>query len=120
MKRRVEITLFRDKAHYDELVMGAVAKARVSIWISTANVKELRVEARVGTRARARGRYISILELFEGLAARGVEIRLLHAGVPSRAFSEELRCDRSAPDRSTSRIENRSCGDADNGRWSGA
>lgn len=54
-------------------------------------MKELRVEAPVGTRARAGGRYISILELMSGLAARGVELRLLHAGVPSRAFQAELR-----------------------------
>lgn len=90
-RRRVEVTLIRDRAHYDEVVMGAVAKARVSLWISTANVKGVRVEAPIGTRARARGSYVSILEVFEGLRARGVELRLLHAGVPSRAFREDLR-----------------------------
>lgn len=97
LTRRVEITLLRDRAHYDELVMRAVAGARVSLWISTANVKELRVEAPVGTRARARGKYISILDLFDGLAARGVEIRLLHAGLPSRAFRAELQKRRRPP-----------------------
>lgn len=91
LKRRVDLTLLRDRAHYDALVMGAIAKARVSVWIATANVKELRVEAPVGSRARARGRYMSILELFDGLSARGVELRLLHAGAPSRAFRAELR-----------------------------
>jgi phosphatidylserine/phosphatidylglycerophosphate/cardiolipin synthase-like enzyme len=90
-RRRVELKLIRDRAHYADVVMGAVANARVSVWIATANVKELRVEAPVGTRARASGRYISILELMSGLAARGVELRLLHAGVPSRAFQAELR-----------------------------
>jgi len=90
-RRRVELKLIRDRAHYVDVVMGAVAKARVSVWIATANVKELRVEAPVGTRARAGGRYISILELMSGLAAQGVELRLLHAGVPSRAFQAELR-----------------------------
>ena len=97
LKRRVEITLLRDRAHYDELVAGAIAGSKVSLWISTANVKELRVEAPIGSRARARGRYVSILELFDALAARGVEIRLLHAGVPSRAFNEELRRRRRPP-----------------------
>jgi phosphatidylserine/phosphatidylglycerophosphate/cardiolipin synthase-like enzyme len=63
-KRRVELTLLRDRDHYDTLVAGAVARARVSLWIATANVKELRVEAPVGTRA--------------------------HAGLPSRAFRAEL------------------------------
>ncbi|WP_437337077.1 phospholipase D family protein [Sorangium sp. So ce394] len=91
LKRRVELTLLRDRAHYDALVMGAVANARVSVWIATANVKELRVEAPIGSRARARGRYMSFLDLLDALAARGVELRLLHAGVPSRAFRAELR-----------------------------
>ena len=89
-RRRVELQLVRDRAHYDDVVMGAVAKARVSVWISTANVKGLRVEAPTGTRARARRAYISVLELFAGLAARGVELRMLHAGVPSRAFRADL------------------------------
>lgn len=89
-KRRVELRLVRDRAHYDVLA-PAIAAARVSVWIATANVKELRVEAPVGTRARARGRYVSSLDVLAGLAARGVELRLLHAGVPSRAFREELR-----------------------------
>jgi len=85
------VTLIRDRAHYHEVVMGALARARVSVWISTANVKGVRVEAPVGTRARARGAYVSILEVLDGLAARGVELRMLHAGVPSRAFREDLR-----------------------------
>ncbi|WP_437837615.1 phospholipase D family protein [Sorangium sp. So ce1153] len=91
LERQVHLTLLRDRAHYDTLVMGAVAKARVSVWIATANVKELRIEAPVGSRARARGRYMSFLDLLDALAARGVELRLLHAGVPSRAFRAELR-----------------------------
>ncbi len=67
--------------------MGTIAKANVSVWIATANVKGLRVEAPRGTRARARGKFISILEVFAGLAARGVELRLLHAGRPERRVS---------------------------------
>lgn len=90
-RRRVELKLIRDRAHYKDVVMGAVAGARVSLWIGTANVKELRVEAPVGSRARAKGRYMSILDLFDTLAARGVEIRMLHAGLPSRAFRAEMR-----------------------------
>jgi phosphatidylserine/phosphatidylglycerophosphate/cardiolipin synthase-like enzyme len=90
-RRRVEIQLIRDRGHYVELVMGAIARAKVSLWIATANVKGLRVEAPIGTRARARGAYISVLEMFDGLAARGVELRMLHGGLPSRAFREDLR-----------------------------
>jgi len=69
--------------HYEELVQKAVASAKVSLWISTANVKEMRVEASVGTASRAKGRFVS-------LKAKGVELRFLHGGVPSRPFREEL------------------------------
>jgi phosphatidylserine/phosphatidylglycerophosphate/cardiolipin synthase-like enzyme len=89
-RRRVALALVEGRAHYDELVMRVVGGARVSVWIATANVKELRVEAPIGSRARARGRYVSVLDLFTTLAARGVELRMLHAGLPSRAFRAEL------------------------------
>jgi phosphatidylserine/phosphatidylglycerophosphate/cardiolipin synthase-like enzyme len=79
-----------DAEHYTELVMKSITSAQVSLWISTANLKELRVEAPIGTRARARGRYISILDVLDQLARRGVELRILHAGAPSRPFAEEL------------------------------
>ena len=68
--------------------------AHTSVWIATANVKGLLVEdgrARPGQRRSARTRtYVSIVALLDGLAARGVELRLLHAELPSRAFREEL------------------------------
>lgn len=87
--RALRARLVADAEHC-ELVTRVVRSAKVSLWIGTANVKELRVEADVGTRARARGRYVSILELVASAVERGVEVRLLHAGVPSRAFRAEL------------------------------
>jgi phosphatidylserine/phosphatidylglycerophosphate/cardiolipin synthase-like enzyme len=88
--RTIRAKLLRDGDHYRELVKGAIEGAKHSLWIGTANVKELMVEAPVGTAARARGRYVSILDTFERLSKAGVELRLLHAGEPSRAFREEL------------------------------
>ena len=88
--RRVSLKLIRDRAHYDEVIDSGIRNARVSVWISTANLKDVHVEAPIGTRARARGRYMSILELFEDLSRRGVEVRILHAGEPSRAFQASL------------------------------
>lgn len=90
-RRRVSLELVRDRAHYDVVIAGAVAGARTSVWISTANLKDVHVEAPVGTRARARGRYVSALELFGDLARRGVDVRILHGGEPSRPFQESLR-----------------------------
>jgi phosphatidylserine/phosphatidylglycerophosphate/cardiolipin synthase-like enzyme len=90
VRRTATVTMIVDRAHYEEVILGAVARARVSVWIGTATLKELHVEAQVGTRARARGRYVSILQVFEGLADKGVELRLLHATLPSRPFRAEL------------------------------
>ncbi len=89
MKRRVGIQLIRDREHYEDVIMGAVARARVSVWISSANVKGLRVQA-PGAAPHGRRAYISVLELLAGLSGRGVELRLLHAGLPSRAFRADL------------------------------
>jgi phosphatidylserine/phosphatidylglycerophosphate/cardiolipin synthase-like enzyme len=90
IRRTANVTLIADRAHYDEVIQAQVTNARVSLWIGTANLKELHLEAPVGTRARARGRYVSILETFETLADRGVELRILHGGLPSGPFRAEL------------------------------
>ncbi len=88
--RNAKIRLLVDAEHYDALIQEELPAARVSAWIGTANLKELRVEAPIGSRARARGRYVSILETLESLTSRGVEIRILHGRPPSRAFAAEL------------------------------
>jgi phosphatidylserine/phosphatidylglycerophosphate/cardiolipin synthase-like enzyme len=85
----VRAELVSGRGHY-ERVIQRVADARTSVWIATANLKELMVEdhrLRPG-RARRHGRsaYRSVLEVLEELSARGVEIRILHASPPSRAF----------------------------------
>jgi len=90
--RRVRAALVAGRGHYDT-VLRAVAEASRSIWIATANLKELMVEdpRAVPGRARTRRRsYRSVLAVFDELAHRGVELRILHAGFPSRAFREEL------------------------------
>lgn len=90
--RPVSLRLVSGRGHY-ETVIEAVLRARRSVWIATANVKELMVaDHRLSPgRARTRGaRYRSVLEAFAELAARGVELRLLHARLPSLAFREEF------------------------------
>ena len=88
--RVVPLSLIEDAEHCVRVIQQGVLRARVSVWIGTANVKELMIEAPIGTVARARGRYLSILQSFDDLAVRGVELRILHATVPSRAFRAEL------------------------------
>jgi phosphatidylserine/phosphatidylglycerophosphate/cardiolipin synthase-like enzyme len=68
------------RALYEQVIAEGLARAERSVWIATANLKELWIE---GGR---RGRYRSIVELFAELAGRGVELRILHAELPSRRF----------------------------------
>lgn len=60
--RNVRLRLIRDAAHTREVVEEGILSARISVWISTANLKDVHVEAPVGTRARASGRYVSLFE----------------------------------------------------------
>lgn len=82
--RPVRMSLLAGRGHYEQIV-AAVREARTSVWIATANLKELLVEDTRAT-ARARGRYHSVLEVFATLARRGVELRILHAALPSGPF----------------------------------
>ena len=89
-ERLVRAKLLDGRAHYDELVAKVIAGARVSVWIATANLKTMLVEAGRGSRARAKGRYVSFFERLADLAAAGVEVRLLHASAPSGPLAAEL------------------------------
>ncbi len=76
--RSIEAELLVGRELYQRVVLERLMQARESVWISTANVKEMQVE---------RGeRFVSILDVFSDLAKRGVELRLLHAELPSRPF----------------------------------
>ena len=77
-----QLTMIGGRAHY-ETVVAKVLEAQRSVWIATANLKELMVEG--GRRLRG-SRYHSVLEDFERLVTKGVEIRVLHAALPSRPF----------------------------------
>jgi phosphatidylserine/phosphatidylglycerophosphate/cardiolipin synthase-like enzyme len=89
-RREARVALVADVEHYDQVILGALSQARVSVWIGTANVKDIRLEAPIGTRARARGQYQSITERLTELVRRKVEVRILHGGIPSRPFRESL------------------------------
>lgn len=72
--RPIEADLLFGSELYREVVVRRLAQARESVWISTANVKDMHIDGR------------SIVELFGALAARKVELRILHAELPSRPF----------------------------------
>jgi phosphatidylserine/phosphatidylglycerophosphate/cardiolipin synthase-like enzyme len=91
-RRAVPLSLVSGRGHY-ETVIEAVRGADLSVWISTANLKELMVEdprAAPGRRRGGRKPYRSILGVFDELHHRKVDIRILHAAPPSRPFRAEL------------------------------
>jgi phosphatidylserine/phosphatidylglycerophosphate/cardiolipin synthase-like enzyme len=83
---RGEVELVVNAQHFGRVVLDGIARATVSIDVMTADFKAMLVPTDRATR-RAR----SIVQLLRDLARKGVEIRLLHAGVPSSAALRELR-----------------------------
>ena len=79
----VSITLLKDFEIYEQIFQKELGKAKTSISIATANVKDVHIKGHRG--------FISIIDLFEKLCASGIEIRLLHGGVPSEPFLEDLK-----------------------------
>lgn len=63
---------------YREVILDKLMHARESAWIATANLKDMQVELS--------GRFQSVVALFGRLAERGVQVRVLHAELPSRPF----------------------------------
>ena len=92
MRRAVPLELLADRDHYEQ-VTKSVLDAEQSVWIATANLKELMVEdpnVVPGRRRGRRGNYRSVLKVFADLAKRGVELRILHASMPSRPFRKSF------------------------------
>lgn len=88
-ERPVSLQLVAGQGHY-EAVIEAVLAAKRSVWIATANLKELMVERKGLRRRSPRGSYRSVLEVFDELAERHVELRILHASMPSQAFRRQF------------------------------
>jgi phosphatidylserine/phosphatidylglycerophosphate/cardiolipin synthase-like enzyme len=90
-RRTASIQLIRDQEHVTAAIEQGIRAVRTSVWIATANLKDVHVEAAVGTRARAHGKYVSLFEELEQAARRDVDVRILHAGPPSRALARHLK-----------------------------
>lgn len=69
---------------YRRVLLEEIPAARDSLLIATANLKAARV-------VHPDERVESIVEFLERLADRGVEVRVLHSGVPSGPFLEDLK-----------------------------
>jgi phosphatidylserine/phosphatidylglycerophosphate/cardiolipin synthase-like enzyme len=87
----VTLALVRDSEHHTEIVERGVRHACASVWIATANLKDVHVEARVGNRARAARAFTSLFDELAEAALRGVEVRILYSGNPSRPLAARVR-----------------------------
>jgi len=67
---------------YREVVSRRLPKASRSVWIATANLKDLHVEQD--------GKFVSLVRVLGELSAAGVEVRILHSTKPSRFFTKSL------------------------------
>jgi phosphatidylserine/phosphatidylglycerophosphate/cardiolipin synthase-like enzyme len=86
-ERAVRMRFVAGRGHY-ESVVRAVMGARVSVWIATANLKEMLVEDEGARMPGRRRSFRSVLAVLDELAARGVELRILHAALPSGPFRD--------------------------------
>ena len=84
------LELVLNDEHLSEVLGRALGSCRRRLFIATADVKDLHLPVggpACGGRRKAR----SIVKVFAELSARGVEIHLLHSGVPSGPFLAELK-----------------------------
>lgn len=79
----VELEFLEGDELYPRVVLETMLRAKANLWIATANVKDCQIQLR--------GRYRSIVEAFAALCSKGVEVRLLHAGIPSASFLGSLK-----------------------------
>ncbi|MEX2673228.1 MAG: phospholipase D family protein [Phycisphaeraceae bacterium] len=81
---RGEAELIFDRQHFIRVVQQGILRAKFSLDIATADFKAMRVPV-------SAKRSESIVGILRKLADKGVEIRVLHAGVPSGPVLRELR-----------------------------
>lgn len=90
---RGEVELIADAEHLPRVVQRGMLKAKVSLDIATADFKAMLVPV-PGNQRRGRGSSggaPSIVDHLARLAEGGVEVRVLHAGVPSGPALQQLK-----------------------------
>ena len=71
------VRYIQDEDHYKE-VLSKVSKVKESVWIGTADIKDLYIEDK------------PFLSVLAELLKKGVEVRLIHAKEPGPVFREEF------------------------------
>lgn len=78
------MNLFIDHEIYDGVVLDGILQATRSLRLATATLKNFRI-------SRGRGHSRSFASVLASLQRKGVDVRLLHAGIPSSDFRRELK-----------------------------
>jgi phosphatidylserine/phosphatidylglycerophosphate/cardiolipin synthase-like enzyme len=87
-----EFEYLTGEAIHRRVVGDLIPSAKDSLLIATATLKATRLRDESGGRGRGRrARQGGIVRLLARLAARGVQVRILHSGVPSGPFLEDLK-----------------------------
>lgn len=68
---------------YYDVIENGLFLAQNEVLISTANLK--------GMLVKKNKKYVSIVEILSNLVNKGVNVRILHAAVPSKAFIKSIR-----------------------------
>ncbi len=71
-----------DREIYEEVICGLIPKTRQFLWLATADLKDMYVDKA--------GKMVPFLEVLSDLVRRKVEVRLLHAKEPGKAFREDF------------------------------
>jgi len=73
-----------NEEHFRDVLALAVGHCRRRLFIATADLKDVHFPGGGGSA-------VSVVDVFDELSRRGVEIRLLHSGVPSAPLLAELK-----------------------------
>jgi phosphatidylserine/phosphatidylglycerophosphate/cardiolipin synthase-like enzyme len=76
------IEFITDRDIYEKVIRGRVPRARKFIWVATSDLKDLYVNKNE--------KMVPFLEVLSDLIEKNVEIRLLHAKEPGKAFREDF------------------------------
>jgi phosphatidylserine/phosphatidylglycerophosphate/cardiolipin synthase-like enzyme len=76
------IEFITDRDIYEEVICRRIGTARKFVWLATSDLKDLHVDKN--------GKMVPFLEILSDLIERKVEIRLLHAKEPGRAFRRDF------------------------------
>ena len=76
-------TFLSNRAIYSSVVCGIVPRAARRLWIATADIKDMYVDA--GGREM-----VPFLAVLDGMVKRGIEVRLIHAKEPGPNWREDF------------------------------